>query len=330
MKTVSILVPENAVPAAIVDPQYMFSAINMFYKNAGQPPFFNVQLVGLNRDIRLNNGSVSFHPDALIQDVAHTDLIIIPAISGDIEAAIAANKDFFPWIVSHHRRGAEVASLCIGAFLLASTGLLRGKACSTHWLHAAAFKRMFPDVKMADDRVITDQNGLYTSGGANAYWNLLLYLVEKYTHREMAIMASKYFLLDTAKKSQLPFAMFKGQKNHGDDLVLAAQEYIENHFESKISVEWLADRFGVGRRTFERRFKKNTANSIIEYIQRVRIEAAKLQLEDGQKQVNEVMYAVGYNDPKAFREVFKKYTDMSPVDYRQKYTTEVYHLGKAI
>ncbi|GAA5025404.1 AraC family transcriptional regulator [Marivirga lumbricoides] len=323
MKTISILVPERAVPAAIVDPQYMFSAINMFYAQAGMAPAFKVELVGVTKEIRLNNGLLSFHPDKLLTEVETTDLIIMPATSGDISEAIELNKAILPWVVSQYNKGSEVASLCNGAFLLASTGLLSGKTCSTHWLHAPTFRSMFPDVKLVDDRVISEQKGLYSSGGANTYWNLLLYIVEKYTSREMAVMASKFFLLDISKNNQLPFSMFKGQKAHGDEIIVAAQEYIEKHYDAKISVDDLAERFGTGRRTFERRFKKATSNSIVEYLQRVKIEAAKLQLETGRKNVNEVMYEVGYNDPKAFREVFKKYVGISPVDYRNKFSTEV-------
>jgi transcriptional regulator GlxA family with amidase domain len=319
MKIVNILVPETAVPAAIVDPQYMFSAINEFLKNSGQEPYFKIQLVGSSPEVRLNNGLIVIRPDALLQDVHDSDLVIIPAVSGDLRVAIEKNKEIIPWIVSQYNKGSEVASLCIGAFLLASTGLLKGKTCSTHWMHAQTFRSMFPNVKLVDGRVISEQNGLYSSGGANSYWSLLLYLVEKYTNREMAIMASKFFLLDMEKHSQLPFSIFKGQKSHGDELIMSAQEYLEKHFDQKFSIDDLADRFGLGRRTFERRFKLATTNTPVEYIQRIKVEAAKKQLENGRKTVSEVMYYVGYNDPKAFREVFKKYTDMSPVDYRGKF-----------
>jgi transcriptional regulator GlxA family with amidase domain len=319
MKIVNILVPETAVPAAIVDPQYMFSAINEFLINSGQEPYFKIQLVGSSPEVRLNNGLIVIRPDALLKDVHDSDLVIIPAVSGDLSVAIEKNKEIISWIVSQYNKGSEVASLCIGAFLLASTGLLKGKTCSTHWMHAQTFRSMFPDVKLVDGRVISEQNGLYSSGGANSYWSLLLYLVEKYTNREMAIMASKFFLLDMEKHSQLPFSIFKGQKSHRDELIMSAQEYLENHFDQKFSINELADRFGLGRRTFERRFKLATTNTPVEYIQRIKVEAAKKQLEIGRKTVSDVMYYVGYNDPKAFREVFKKYTDMSPVDYRGRF-----------
>jgi transcriptional regulator GlxA family with amidase domain len=278
-----------------------------------------VKLAGLTNEVRLNDGVFSVHSDVLLKDVRHADLIIIPALSGDIKKALKTNSDFIPWIVHQYKNGAEVASLCIGAFLLAATGLLDGKTCSTHWLYANEFRSMFPQVNLVDDRIVTVQNGLYSSGGATAYWNLLLYLVEKYTNRETAVLASKFFLLDMDRNSQSPFIMFKGQKEHDDAEILKAQEYIERKFNSKITVDELSEKFNIGRRTFERRFKKATTNTVVEYMQRVRTEAAKKQLESGRKTVNEVMYNVGYTDTKAFRDVFRKITGMSPIDYRQKY-----------
>ena len=319
MKKVIIIVPETAIPAAIVDPQYMFFAVNNFFKEAGHDTFFNVELVGLTREVKLSFGSITVNTDKDIKNTEQADLIIIPAISGNIKTAIELNKDYLPFILKQHEGGAEVASLCIGAFLLASTGLLNEKQCSTHWLFAEQFKEMFPKVRLAEDKIITDQNGIYTSGGATSYWNLLLYLVEKYTSKEMAIMASKFFLLDTDKTTQLPFRIFKGQKEHKDGLILSAQNYIEENYKEKITVDELSDRFNIGRRTLERRFKKSTTNTIVEYIQRVKIEAAKIDLEKGIKSVSEIMYDVGYTDSKSFRDVFKKIAGMSPVDYRNRF-----------
>src|SRR6185436_17738226 len=219
MKNVSILVPETAVMEAIADPHYMFSATNKFLAASGKPPLFNIQLVGLTGEVRLLNGLFSVHPDALIKDVKKTDLIFIPALSGDMKTALEKNKAYIPWIIQQHRNGAEVASLCIGAFLLAATGLLKGKKCSTHWLSANEFRDMFPDVDLVDGSIISEGQGIYTSGGANSYWNLLLYLVEKFTNRETAILASKYFAIDIDRDSQSKFMMFKGQRNHPDDAV---------------------------------------------------------------------------------------------------------------
>ena len=324
MKTVTILVPEGAVMASIADPRYMFTAANDLLKSSGKKPFFKVQLAGFKKEVKLNEGIYTVNPDLLLQDVHQTDLVIIPALSGEMKNAVKINKDFVPWIVEQYKNGSEIASLCIGAFLLASTGLLKGKQCSTHWLYANQFRSMFPDVMLVDDKIVTEQNGLYSSGGASSYWNLLLYLVEKYTDRETAILATKFFLLDIGRRNQSSFIIFRGQKDHEDETVKLAQEYIENNFKDKITVDMLCDLFGVGRRTFERRFKKATSNTIVEYIQRVKIEAAKKELENGRKTVNEIMFDVGYMDSKAFRDVFKKIAGMSPVDYRNKYNKFAY------
>jgi transcriptional regulator GlxA family with amidase domain len=246
-------------------------------------------------------------------------LIIIPALSGNLSDAISLNQSFLPWIRQNYQEGTEVASLCLGAFLLASTGLLNGKSCSTHWLFAHDFRTMFPEVTLMDNRIITEQNGLYSSGGANSYWNLLLHLVEKYSNRELAVLASKFFVLDINRKSQSSFSIFHGQKMHDDSAIKLVQEFIEEHFEKRITIEELAAQHNLGRRTFERRFKKATNNSVIEYVQRVRIEAAKKALESGRKTITEVMFDVGYSDTKAFRDVFKKITGLSPTDYKQRY-----------
>ncbi len=223
--------------------------------------------------------------------------------------------------ILEHRyvKGAEVASLCVGAFLLASTGLLNGKRCSTHWAFADEFREMFPDVELVDGSIITEEHRLYSSGGANSYWNLLLYLVEKYTDRDTAILASKYFAIDIDRDSQSAFMLFKGQKDHGDAEVLKAQEFIEVHYGEKIAVNDLADFVAVGRRTFERRFRKATHHSVVDYIQRVKVEAAKRSFESSRKNISEVMFDVGYTDTKAFRELFKKITGLTPVEYRNKY-----------
>jgi transcriptional regulator GlxA family with amidase domain len=322
MRHVSILVPNEAVLASIEDPRYMFTAANEFLESMGKKPVFNVQLVGLTNEVKLHNGSFTVHVDTVINDLKRTDIVFIPALIGDMKSGLEKNKDFIPWIIRQYNQGAEVASLCIGAFLLASTGLLNGKKCSTHWRSANEFRNMFPEVELVDDRIITEEQGLYSSGGANSYWNLLLYLLEKYTDREIAIIASKVFAVEIDRKTQSPFIMFNGQKGHEDESVRQAQEFIEKNVSEKITVEELATRFAVGKRNFERRFKKATNNTPVEYIQRVKIEAAKKGLETSRKNVNEVMYEVGYSDTKAFRTVFKKITGLSPADYRNKYNKE--------
>lgn len=322
MKNVSILVPESSVMQAIADPQYLFSAVNQFLAVSGKNPLFHVQLVGAKKEVKLNDGMFSVHTDRQLKDVKKTDLVVIPALFGDMKTAVDKNKNLVPWINEQYAKGAEVASLCVGAFLLAATGLLNGKKCSTHWGFQNEFREMFPEVEVVDGSIITEEHRIYSSGGANSYWNLLLHLVEKYTDRHTAILASKYFAIDIDRDSQTAFAMFKGQKNHADAAIKEAQEFIEKNIAERILIDELAGKVAVGRRSFERRFKQATKNTVLEYIQRIKIEAAKHNFETSRKNINEVMFDVGYSDSKAFRTTFKKITGLTPIEYRNKYNKQ--------
>jgi transcriptional regulator GlxA family with amidase domain len=324
MKRISILVPKGAVALSCIEGSFIaFNKANDFLKSMGRAPLFEVHLVGLDKEPQVYDRLFAVTPDRLISDSFQSDLIIIPAVNGDKNEVIETNRDFFPWIVKQHEKGSEVASLCVGTFLLASTGLLDGKKCSTHWLAMNEFKQMFPQIELVSDKIITDENGIYSSGGANSFWNLLIYLIEKYADRDVAILASKVYAIEIDRETQSPFIVFQGQKSHDDDPIKKAQEFIEHHFQDKITVDQIASIVALSRRNLERRFKKATSNSVVEYMQRVKVEAAKVSLESSRENVNEVMYKVGYTDTKAFRTTFKKITGLSPVQYRQKYNREV-------
>ncbi|MBN9386372.1 MAG: DJ-1/PfpI family protein [Chitinophagaceae bacterium] len=322
-KHVSIVVPDGDCSMTNIEGTHqILLKVNDYLIDAGESPMFDVRLVGLRPETRMKNGLFAVCPDALIQDVDHTDLIIIPSVHGDKEKILQDNAPLLSWIVRQHQQGSAVASLCIGAFLLASTGLLDGRSCTTHWEFTEQFRSMFPAVNLVEDKIITDENNLYTSGGAYSWLNLVLYLVEKYAGRDIAITCAKGFQIDIQRNSQSPFIIFSGQKDHEDREIRAVQEFIEKNIHSKISVEDLTVRFALGRRNLERRFKKATGNSMMEYIQRAKMEAVKKSLESSRVGVNEAMDKVGYSDPKAFRIVFKKVTGLSPLQYRNRYNRE--------
>ncbi|UKJ07666.1 GlxA family transcriptional regulator [Solitalea lacus] len=322
MKHISILVPKGAILGSLEGSRQLLTQVNEFFKARGETPIFKVQLIGLSNATPVSGGLFTVNTEILIDDVKKTDLIIIPALDGDLNQAIENNQELIPWLINQYKKGAEIASLCLGAFLLASTGLLNGKSCATHWMAGNQFKTMFPDVNLVTEKIITDEHGLYSSGGAFSYMNLILYLIEKYAGREMAILSAKVFAIEIDRTTQSPFIMFQGQKEHEDDAIKKAQEFIEHNFHERITVDDLASMLAMGRRSLERRFKKATCNTVIEYIQRVKIEAAKKGFETSLKNINEVMYEVGYSDTKAFRSTFKKFTGLSPIDYRNKYNKE--------
>jgi len=319
MINVSILTLKNAIVASIADCQYVFTTVNTFLRERGKESLFNVQLVGLTNEVKYNKGSFVIHTDKLLDQATENNLIIIPALDGIMTAVVHLNKEYANWIAAQYKEGAEVASLSSGVFLLAFSGLLKGRECTTHWYYANELKYFYPSIHVVDEKMITDQHGLYSSGGSNAYWNLLVHLIEKYAGREMAIYTAKYFVIDLNKNFQSPFIVFHGLKDHEDKEIKDAQAYIEQHYKDKFTVDQLAARFNMTRRTFERRFKKATRNTVAEYIQRVKIEGAKKQLEIGRKSINEIMINVGYSDTQTFRNIFKRITGVTPVDYRGKY-----------
>ncbi len=323
-KHISILVPAGESSLVNIEgPYHIFTEVNSLLENMGKDPLFDLQLVGISDHQLQRGGKFTVRPDVHIRDVTHTDLILIPAIFGDHTVNGEQNADFIPWIKDQYQQGSELASFCIAAFFLARTGLLNGKKCATHWRFANEFRQMFPEADLVDDKILTEDSRIFTSGGAYSWLNLVIYLVERYAGRDIAILISKAFMIDIDRSSQSPFIIFNGQKDHEDEVIRQAQDFIEKNYAEKLSVEALAFKFAVGRRNFERRFKKATSNTVMEYIQRVKIEAAKMRLEKGRENVNEVMYAIGYSDIKAFRSTFKKITGMSPVSYKNKYTKMV-------
>jgi transcriptional regulator GlxA family with amidase domain len=327
MKHLTIIVPNGqsnlSTIASIIGACDVFARANSYWRETGKEDLFKIELAGVSKEADYYDGLLMIKPQTHISEISKTDLIIIPAISiRSYEDAMKGNRLFVDWIGKQYEKGAEIASICTGAFLLASSGLLDGKSCSTHWRVADVFRSSFPKVHLQPDKLITDGHGIYTNGGGYSFLNLLIYLVEKYYDRQAAIFCSKVFQIEIDRQSQSAFTIFTGQKLHGDEMVKNAQAYIESRIDEKITVEELSSKFSIGRRNFDRRFIKATGNTPLEYAQRVKIESAKKAFETTRKSVNEVMYEVGYADVKGFREVFKKITGMPPLEYRSKYNKD--------
>jgi transcriptional regulator GlxA family with amidase domain len=322
MKQVVIVVPKGNVNLSSITGSFeILNRANTYWQKMGNKPMMKINIAGFVTELSSNEGFFSLHP-ADIKEIKRTDLLIIPSLSYDYDNVLKENQELISWISQQYKNGSEIATICTGAFLLAATGLLEGKTCSTHWNAANDFRRLFPNVNLQIDKLITVEPGIYTNGGAYSFLNLVLFLVEKYFDRQTAIVCSKVFQIDTGRTSQSPFFIFQAQKNHGDELICEAQTYIEENLGAKISFEELASKLAISRRNFDRRFIKATGNTPVEYLQRVKMEAAKRTLEKGRKSIFEVMNEVGYSDDKAFREVFKKITGLSPLDYRTKYNKE--------
>ena len=327
MKHISIIVPKGLVIVdTIIGALNLFELANSFHKKNGLSDrgLFEIDLVAMNAEPHVFSRHISITPTKELDKIQKTDLIIIPGLVGDLTKQVSLNTPLVNWIRDQRiQNNAEVASLCRGAFLLAATGLMNGKSCATHWLTHDLFREMYPKVNLLPDKIINENNGIYSSGGAYSFLNLLLYLIEKYYGRENAIWCSKVSEIDFDRVSQNQFVMFSGQKDHSDQEIKQTQDYIELHHAERISVEALASRIATSSRNLVRRFKKATHNTPIEYIQRVRVEAAKKKLESTTMTILQIMVSSGYNDDKTFRTIFKRHTGLTPLEYRNKFNREM-------
>lgn len=325
MKPVYILIHEDVVLSSVAAPLDIFTRTNDILEADGKPPAFDVALVGRQSDRVSLSLPAFFDCQRTLDEVPpksaghRQSLILVPAFGGDWERVREKNRDPIEWLGRHYRAGTEIASLCLGSYFLAEAGLLDGKPCTSHWAAVEDMRRRFPKIELQPDSVLTDQSGIYSGGGAFTSLNLVLYLVEKFCGHDTGVRVAKNFSIHRDHVNQAHFSVFNGLNQHGDQLILNAQDYIEAHYSEDISVERVAVRVNMSKRNFIRRFKQAIQITPLEYIQRVKIEAAKKALERGQQSIQALTHQVGYSDNKTFRSVFKRMTGVTPQDYRSKY-----------
>jgi transcriptional regulator GlxA family with amidase domain len=314
---VSLLLFEEVVPSSVTGVMDLLDGANQYLQQAGQPPAFRLELVS-EEPI---HSPLTFPTRLLPTEGTDrlTDLIIVPSFPVGNDTVVINHQASIRWLKRMHERGAEVASLCVGCYLLAEAGLLEGREATSHWAVIDEMQKRYPRIRMKSDRVITDQQGIYTSGGAFSSLKLILYLIEKFCGRPAALWVSKMYGLDLDRTSQAHFAVLVGQHQHQDQEILQAQRYLETHYQEVVSLETLSGLVHLGKRTFIRRFKAATNNTPLEYLQRVRIESAKKAIENNDKDLMAIADESGYRDLKTFRSLFKRLTGLSPQAYRRKY-----------
>lgn len=320
MKQVTFLIADGVInPSCLFSAIEVFETANAFHRTKEGEPYYQVRLAGATLQQQVVNSIFTLQV-APLDDADEPGLIILPSYGEQDDFAIRKSKAALDWVVHQYHKGAEVASLCTGTFLLAATGLLEGKVCATHWQAEAHFHRLFPELDLHTSKIVTDQQGIYTAGGAVSSLNLALYIVEKYSGREAALYCARILQIDIDRNAQSPFILFDGLKDHKDDTIRDMQHYIEQHVGDRLTVDQLAMQCAMDRINFSRRFKRATRLAPADYIQRIKMEAAKRQFESTNKNINEVMYEVGYIDVKAFRTIFKKVVGLTPSEYKNKFS----------
>jgi len=301
--------------AAILD---VFETVNKFYEQEGKEKIFNIDVIDAYEK---DQSSFNQYRTKKPEEISKYELILVPAFNSDnnMSTAIQLNESYLGWLCNQYKKGASIASFCTGAFLIAAAGLLNDKCATTHIDATGAFAMAFPAVKLQANAIVTQDDGIFTSGGSTNTFHLLLCLIEKYCDRDTAIKISKYFAIDMDREQQAYFGTFNPVAAHDDKQINKVLQQISQNYAEINTIEQLFHDVPASRRTMVRRFKLITGTTPIEYLQRTRIEAAKKILEKKTGNVLESMIASGYNDEKAFRMLFKKTVGMTPSAYRQKY-----------
>ncbi|MDC0602612.1 helix-turn-helix domain-containing protein [Aliiglaciecola sp.] len=322
MHTVTILGFEQAYASAITGALDLFALAGVTWQRMqGEDPQqnFKVQLASVGkRDIECIN-QLTLKSQIAIEDVLHTDILIVPTIGGIPEDVLINNRNLLPFIRYFHEKGADIASNCSGAFLLAESGILKNKQATTHWGYADKFESRYTNVKLLPNQLITQDGNIYCSGGGMAWFDLALLLIERYCGHDVASNTAKAHVLDLSRGNQAAYAQLRSKKYHQDDDILAVQEWLEQYYFQAINLEQLATKVNLTTRTLLRRFKKATGQTPFAYLQSIRVEAAKKRLETQNESLESITNAVGYEDLSSFTRLFKSITGLSPSQYRKKF-----------
>jgi transcriptional regulator GlxA family with amidase domain len=324
-----VLATNNCMVSAVYGLLDVFFAANFcIEKRYGKGVINEIdcQIVTINDQAVAGYNGIQIMPTKLLNNTDTPDIVIVSSLAEVVvdcceEAVDFSNKaEITSWLSSCHKKGSIMASYCTGAFLLASVGVLRGKTATTHWRSADLFRRVFPYVKLDSEQLIVDNGDVICSGGAMSYIDLALHLVDKHVGKDVTSDCAKLLVFDPVRQKQSPYVTFKSYKKHEDKPILKAQEWLETHFHHDISIHDLADKVGLGSRTFKRRFKLATNENPINYLQRIRVEQAKNKLEKTTESINNIIWSVGYEDISSFRQLFKRFTGLTPKDYRYKFS----------
>lgn len=240
---------------------------------------FEIVYCGINENVLTTSGL----PLGSVTHFSQThlnkgDFLIIPGSS----YAYLTSSDFlqhtplFEWIRQAYQKGVNICSICMGAFVLAETGLLDGKNCTTHFKKTAELQQRFPKIKVQENILFTDENNLYTSAGIAAGIDLMLYIIEKLKGSYFSLLVARELVVYNRRKGddsqECAFLKFR---NHIHTGIHHVQDFIMHHIHQKHTLYELAEIAKMSERNFTRIFKKETGTTVNGYINTIRIGKAK-------------------------------------------------------
>ncbi|MBL3823470.1 MULTISPECIES: GlxA family transcriptional regulator [unclassified Marinobacter] len=327
MMNIAIVALPNCHASGVHGVMDFFTVANYCARVPGvrSDPLFNCQVVTVdNQPVRGYSGALvtptvcreSFRPDLIVVGSS-----IEAAVSAELlERTLAPAIPLYGWLREAFEQGVVVASVCTGSFVLAEAGLLGDQVATTHWRAAPLFRGRYPDIRLDEDQLLVDNGQIICAGGATAFVDLCLYLVERFASPSVALACSKMLVLDGRRVEQTPYMAFYSRKAHQDDAIRKAQTWLEHHYSDPVSIDDVADVAGLGTRTFKRRFKEATGETPIGYLQHLRIEAAKHKLESSREQTARIIWSVGYEDASSFRRLFKRTVGCTMEQYRKRFS----------
>ncbi|MGA0602759.1 GlxA family transcriptional regulator [Caulobacter sp. KR2-114] len=319
MLDVTVVLLDDGLSSTAIMPVEVFHSAGALWNDLHDrpaQPAFRVRTVSVDGASVRSPYGLDIRPQGAIADVERTDIVIIPTSGLELDLKMVENSALLPWLRRHHAQGAYVAGVCMGAAYLAEAGLLDGRIATTHWAVADRLAARYPKVQWRPEMFVTEDQRLLCSGGVCGSIDVSLYLVEKLCGHEVAVQCAKALVAPMPRIHQSGYAMLPVGQPHDDDRIRRVEGFLRTHFSDDISTRALADRAGLGERTFVRHFKAATGRQPAAYLQALRIEAAKAMLERDGRPIQSISAEVGYDDVAFFRSLFKRSTGMTPAEYR--------------
>ncbi|WP_166268094.1 GlxA family transcriptional regulator [Marinobacter caseinilyticus] len=286
-----------------------------------EPPtqLFSVRLLTLDGEPCTCLNGLSLPAHGRLDDNDPGDLILVPTIGGPIEKTLANSTQQVAWLASQATSDRMIASNCTGAFLLAEAGLLDGREATTHWGYSAQFQTRYPQVACRPEQLVTVDGNFACAGGGMAWLDLGVYLVGRYAGAKTARELAKAFVVDAGRRSQAPYSAMQSKRYHQDQAILALQDWLDQQFNRPLLMDDLCSASGLSTRSLLRRFKLATGDTPRNYLQLLRVEAARQLLETSVTSVEQITQQVGYDDVSSFTRLFRKHTGLPPSDYRARF-----------
>ena len=262
--------------------------------------------------------SVALAYDSLPGLPSRPAVVIVPPSLGSLPDPEVIRR-LAAWLTRRHDEGGVLASVCAGAFLLAETGLLDGRPATTHWGLAEELGSRFPAIRIEADKLIVEDGDIITAAGVMAWTDLGLKLVDRLISPGVMMATARFLLVDSPGREQRYYSNFSPRLNHGDAAILKVQHWLQAQATQSADLKQMAAQAGLETRTFLRRFHRATGLKPTEYCQHLRVGKARELLELTTRSIEQIAFAVGYEDAGAFRKVFHKHVGLSPGDYRRRF-----------